>query len=148
MTKLTQKQLDLLKALAANPGKCRYHRPIGSLSPAATISIDGETWTRIDATVTALEQLGFIGVNRREYTSPSYPIYSLPSGREHLASLTPYTERNLRIVNNDTASYSGGFTIEHGPKDTAIILAGPYAAKSDAVKAKKDMILGLPVKFG
>lgn len=52
---------------------------------------------------------------------------------------TPIPARDLRVVNNDTAEYMGGHSVE---LRDGTILAGPYAAKCDAVQAKKDLVAG------
>jgi hypothetical protein len=52
-----------------------------------------------------------------------------------------WNQRNLRIVDNNTRDYWGGFSVEHGDW----VVAGPYAAKCDAVEAKRCLIAGEPV---
>jgi hypothetical protein len=52
---------------------------------------------------------------------------------------TTYTARQLRIVNNNTADFDGGYSIELADGS---IVAGPYATKDDAKTAKADIIAG------
>lgn len=143
MSKLTQKQYELLFHLAENPGRCQFHRGIPRLSPASTITISGKEWTRIEDTVRVLEQLGYIGVNRKDYTATSWPIYSLPPGREYLAKNPrgEYRANQLKIVDNNTPAFQGGYSVEVGDW----IIAGPYAAKGDAQRAKRAIVAGVSV---
>ena len=53
-----------------------------------------------------------------------------------------YRPRDLRVVSNVTQDYDGGFSVEAGD----LIVAGPYATKEDAKRAKADLIAGRPVK--
>ena len=54
-----------------------------------------------------------------------------------------YRARDLRVVNNNTADFDGGYSVEL--RDGTIV-AGPYAAKVDAQQAKRDLIAGRPVR--
>lgn len=51
-----------------------------------------------------------------------------------------FKARDLRVVDNTTADWDGGFTVESGPKDDPTIEAGPFAAKADAKLAKQDLV--------
>jgi hypothetical protein len=53
-----------------------------------------------------------------------------------------YRPRDLRIVNNNTRDWDGGYTVEYGD----VIVAGPYASKDDARQAKTDLIAGRPAR--
>jgi hypothetical protein len=53
-----------------------------------------------------------------------------------------YTARQLRIVDNNTRDFDGGYTVEHAD----LIVAGPYACKDDAKQAKRDIVAGRPVQ--
>lgn len=50
-----------------------------------------------------------------------------------------YTTRTLRIVNNNTPGYYGGFSVE---LSDGSVVAGPYATKDAAKQAKVDLIAG------
>jgi hypothetical protein len=54
-----------------------------------------------------------------------------------------YSTRDLRIVNNNTRDYYGGYSVE--TRDGSIV-AGPYASRDDAKQAKADLIAGRPVR--
>lgn len=49
-----------------------------------------------------------------------------------------YSRRDLRVVNNATRDWDGGFTVEYDD----LILAGPYASKDDAKAAKEALLDG------
>lgn len=54
-----------------------------------------------------------------------------------------FKARDLRIVNNNTREFMGGFSVE--TSDGGVV-AGPYAVKVDAVQAKADLVAGRPVR--
>lgn len=62
---------------------------------------------------------------------------------EAAAKRPTYRARDLRIVSNETADYSGGYSVEL--RDGSVI-AGPYAARVDAVSAKAALVSGRPVQ--
>lgn len=53
-----------------------------------------------------------------------------------------YSARELRVVDNNTRDYEGGYTVERGN----VIVAGPYASKTDAKQAKADLVAGRTVR--
>lgn len=57
--------------------------------------------------------------------------------------MTAYTFRDLRIVNNNTRDYMGGYSVE---LSDGSVVAGPYATKCDAKQAKADLIAGRHVR--
>ena len=54
-----------------------------------------------------------------------------------------YKARDLRVVSNVTRDYDGGYSVEL--KDGSVV-AGPYASKDDARRAKADLVAGRPVR--
>jgi hypothetical protein len=52
---------------------------------------------------------------------------------------TAYAARQLRIVDNNTADFDGGYSVELAD---GTIVAGPYATKTDAKQAKADIVAG------
>jgi hypothetical protein len=57
--------------------------------------------------------------------------------------MTTYSARDLRIVNNNTREFHGGFSVEL--RDGSV-LAGPCADRDDAKQAKLDLVAGRPVR--
>ncbi len=49
----------------------------------------------------------------------------------------------LRVVSNVTREYDGGWSVETADGS---VVAGPYATKDDAQRAKRDLIAGRPVR--
>ena len=56
---------------------------------------------------------------------------------------TNFKASELRVVDNNTAEYMGGFSVE--TRD-GTVQAGPYAVKGDAREAKADLVAGRPVR--
>lgn len=64
------------------------------------------------------------------------------TGEEVEAASRPRA-RDLRIVDNRTAEFDGGFSVELADGS---VLAGPYAVRDDATQAKADLLAGRPVE--
>jgi hypothetical protein len=103
------------------------------------------------AEVAALVRGGF--VVEASYASATPRLYvdlGTPAGRDQGEALLAirrdaggrrrrYRTQELRVVSNRTRDYDGGYSVE---ARAGSVLAGPYAAKDDAKRAKIDLVAG------
>lgn len=65
------------------------------------------------------------------------------SALDEIKNRPTYKASELRVVNNNTRDFMGGYSVE--TRDGSVV-AGPYAVKITATEAKADLVAGRPVQ--